>query len=263
VHKLGAAVSTANPGYGSSELAYQLKDCDATALITSTALLPTALKAIEECWSISPSRVFLMDGKTHKTQKTIEELIRIGRSSKKPLAPLKLAKGDSKRRLAFICYSSGTTGLPKGVMISHYNIIANVLQITLLFKNFDANKRDTTLCMLPLYHIYGKFLVDGLISGLVWVLHAELYIGNTLIVVPAFEFSSFLSYIQKYRMTKLFLVPPIVVRLVKDSLTRKYDLSSLEQITCGAAPLGSDPTIQMRSKFKGIIFKQGIFNPIA
>ena len=59
-------------------------------------------------------------------------------------------------------------------------------------------------------------------------------------------------------MTKLFLVPPVVVRLVKDELTRKYDLSSLEQITCGAAPLGSDTMASMRKKFKGIVFKQGI-----
>jgi len=262
VHKLGAALSTANPGYCSSELAYQLKDSDATALITSSALLPTALKAIEECPSISPNRVFVIDGKAHEKQKNIDQLIKNGRNIKEPLVPLKLSKGEAKKRLAFICYSSGTTGLPKGVMISHYNVIANVLQIALLFKDFDGAKRDITLCMLPLYHIYGMARdFATLISGLVWVLHAELYIGNTIIIVSAFEFSSLLSYIQKYRMTKLFLVPPVVVRLVKDSLTQKYDLSSLEQITCGAAPLGSDPTVQMRSKFKGIIFKQGNSSP--
>jgi len=60
-------------------------------------------------------------------------------------------------------------------------------------------------------------------------------------------------------MTKLFLVPPIIVRLVKESLTQKYDLSSLEQIICGAAPLGSDTMTMMRTKFKGIVVKQGKF----
>ena len=90
------------------------------------------------------------------------------------------------------------------------------------------------------------------------MLHAEIFLGNTLIIVPAFNFPSFLSYIQKYRMSKLFLVPPVVIRLVKDSLTSDYDLSSLEQITSGAAPLGSDTMALMHSKFKNIIFKQGI-----
>jgi acyl-CoA synthetase (AMP-forming)/AMP-acid ligase II len=85
-----------------------------------------------------------------------------------------------------------------------------------------------------------------------------MFVGNTLVVVPAFDFPSMLSYIQKYRMTKLFLVPPLVIRLVKDSLTEKYNLSSLEQIISGAAPLGGDTMALLRSKFKGIIFKQGI-----
>src|SRR6266496_726785 len=94
-------------------------------------------------------------------------------------------------------------------------------------------------------------------TGLVYVLHAELYLGNTCVIVPAFDFLKFLSYIQNYRMTKLFLVPPIIVRLVKDSITQKYDLSSLEQIICGAAPLGSDTMVMMRTKFQGIVVKQG------
>jgi 4-coumarate--CoA ligase len=91
----------------------------------------------------------------------------------------------------------------------------------------------------------------------VYVLHVEMFLGNTLIIISAFDFNAVLSYIQKYKMTKLYLVPPIVVRLVKDPATEKYDLSSMEQITCGAAPLGSDTMAMLRSKFKGIAFKQG------
>jgi len=87
-------------------------------------------------------------------------------------------------------------------------------------------------------------------------MHADLYIGNTCVIVPAFEFSSFLTYIQTYKMTKLYLVPPVIVRLVKDSLTESYNLSSLQQIISGAAPLGSDTMALLRSKFKNIIFKQ-------
>ena len=114
-HRLGAAVSPANPAYGPSELAYQLKDSGAIALVTSSALLSTALEAIKDLPAIQANRVYLIDGQTHKTQKTVEQLIRNGRKMK-ALTALKLAKGEAKRKLAFICYSSGTTGLPKGVM---------------------------------------------------------------------------------------------------------------------------------------------------
>jgi 4-coumarate--CoA ligase len=84
-----------------------------------------------------------------------------------------------------------------------------------------------------------------------------LYLGNTCVIVASFDFPTLLSDIQKYRMTKLFLVPPIVIKLAKDDLTTKFDLSSLEQITSGAAPLGRDTMGLLRSKFKGIIFTQG------
>ena len=156
---LGAAVSPANPGYGAAELAYQLKDSGATVLITSSSLLSTALKAIQDTPAIPVERLYLIDGDNHSSHKTVEQLIQLGQQVGTPLSPLKLKPGEGKTRLAFICYSSGTTGLPKGVMISHYNVMANVLQVTLLMKNFDDVKRDISLVLLPLYHIYGTFLL--------------------------------------------------------------------------------------------------------
>ena len=155
---LGGAVSPANPAYNASELGYQLKDSGSMALVTSSSLLPIALKAIQDAPAISPDRVYIIDEKHHKSHKTVEELIQQGNRFDIVLSPLKLKSGEGKTRMALICYSSGTTGLPKGVMISHYNMIANVLQTWLLQKEFDDKKRDITLALLPFYHIYGTFL---------------------------------------------------------------------------------------------------------
>lgn len=151
---LGGAVSPANPGYGATELEHQLKDSGAVALVTSSALLPTALKAIKDT-SIPSARVYILDEKHHSKHRTVEQLIQEGSKFDVVLPPLNLKKGDAKTRMALICYSSGTTGLPKGVMISHYNMIANILQIWLLQKEFDDKKRGITLGLLPFYHIYG------------------------------------------------------------------------------------------------------------
>ena len=92
------------------------------------------------------------------------------------------------------------------------------------------------------------------------VLFTEIFLGNACLILPSFDFPSFLSYVQKYKLTKLYLVPPVAIRLVKDSLTESYDLSSIEQVTSGAAPLGSDTLALLRAKFKGIVFKQGILH---
>jgi len=129
--------------------------------------------------------------------------------------------------LVALPYSSGTTGLPKGVMLTHYNLVANMCQMD----GLDYFHRDDTLlCVLPLFHIY----------GLVVVLNMGLHLGATIVTMPRFDLEQFLGLIQKYRVTLSHIVPPIVLKLAKDPSVEKYDLSSLKMIFSGAAPLGPE-----------------------
>ena len=129
--------------------------------------------------------------------------------------------------IAFLCYSSGTTGLPKGVMLSHRNIVANLHQIQPIEGNHLMWQRDKLAGLLPLYHIYG--LANNL--------HLPVFNGIPVVIHAKFGLPSFLESIQKHRITFVHTVPPIILLLAKDPLVSKYDLSSLRMINSAAAPL--------------------------
>ena len=131
---------------------------------------------------------------------------------------------NPREDLVALPYSSGTTGLPKGVMLTHYNLVANMCQMEGL-QYFTQN--DTLICVLPLFHIY----------GLVVVLNMGLYQGATIVTVPRFDLEPFLQVIQDYGVTLTHLVPPIVLLLSKNPVVDNYDLSKLKTIFSGAAPL--------------------------
>jgi len=136
---------------------------------------------------------------------------------------------DPRNDLVALPYSSGTTGLAKGVMLTHRNLVANMCQMD----GLDYfHQDDILLCVLPLFHIY----------GLVVVLNMGLHLGATIVMMPRFDLDQFLGLIQKYRVTLSHIVPPIVLKLAKDPVVDNYDLSSLKTIFSGAAPLGPELT---------------------
>lgn len=215
VAMLGGINTTVNPLYTAEEAAFQLKNSGAKFLVTSPQFVEKAREAAE------------LSG--------IEDLFAFGEAEgATPFDSLLQSDGDvpkieinPREDLVALPYSSGTTGLPKGVMLTHYNLIANLRQMDGLDYFHDD---DTLLCVLPLFHIY----------GLVVVLNMGLHLGATIVTMPRFDLEQFLSLIQKYRVTLSHIVPPIVLQLVRNPIVTDYDLSSLKMIFSGAAPLGAE-----------------------
>ncbi|KAK0119284.1 hypothetical protein ONS95_008131 [Cadophora gregata] len=132
--------------------------------------------------------------------------------------------------LAFLVYSSGTTGLPKGVMLTHRNIVANMLQAEVMDKGSSNWKDDSMISFLPMFHIYG-------IAALIFI---PLVRGVTMHIMQRFDLEQFLSSTQRLRVTIAYVVPPVVLLLAKHPLVNKYDLSSLTTMHSAAAPLTQD-----------------------
>jgi len=236
VASLGGIVSTANPLYTAGELAKQLKDCHPRFLVTAPPFLDKAKAAAADAGGIE--EIFLFGGEAAGARR-FDELLDA------PAAPPSVSINASED-LVVLPYSSGTTGLPKGVMLTHRNLVANLCQMN-GSAGFDAfQEHDRILAVLPLFHIY----------GMVVVLKLGLCNGATIVTMPRFDFEEFLATVQKYRITNLPIVPPIVLALVKSPLVDQYDLSSVRLVFSGAAPLGEAQASQLTKRI-GCHIRQG------
>lgn len=254
----GGIFTGANPTFVARELAHQLKDSGATYLLCSDVALETGVEAAKLAGLDPQERVFVFNSKIYdgETQginglKYWSELFASEEDARGFQWDDLTGPGQSDTTLA-LNYSSGTTGVPKGVEITHKNYISNTLQVehmsTLNLDHEARNARASWLCFLPLYHAYGQtFFVAGAFNR-----------GVPVYIMPKFDFLKFLEYTQRFRITDYQLVPPIAVLLAKHPAVKDYDLSSVENIGSGAAPLGRDVSLQIENRLgRGLNLKQG------
>ncbi|KAH7378246.1 hypothetical protein BKA66DRAFT_571676 [Pyrenochaeta sp. MPI-SDFR-AT-0127] len=221
----GGIVTPANPGYSADELAYQLKNSGAQALVTTKQFLETALKATKTV-GIPDDRIILLGAERDDTHR-VKHWTNIRKTSGALRYRRRRAKPED---LSFLAYSSGTTGLPKGVELTHRNIVADLLIIHGAVGNWYSSGKDKILGVLPFFHIYG-------LTGLI---HQTLHRGIEVVVMPAFDMKTFLRVVQEHKITFIYVAPPVIVRLSRDKMVDNYDLSSVKMITSGAAPLSKE-----------------------
>ena len=218
----GGVITTVNPTYGADEVAFQLRDAGATELVTVGMFAEVAKEAIA---GTEISEVITIDGVAGTT--ALDSIFG---------DPIQQSPVNPVDDVVVLPYSSGTTGLPKGVMLTHHNLVANICQCDhAIVYQPDG---EVALAFLPFFHIYGmQVLMNGLLAN-----------GVTVVTLPRFDLDQALSLVQAHRITRFFAVPPVVLALAKHPAVDSYDLSSLVQVLSGAAPLGAEIAMEAEKR---------------
>ncbi len=215
--RAGATITTINSLYTADEIAHQLADAAAEWLFTISALLPAAREAAEQA-GIPADRLVVLDGAPGHP--SLVDLLAAGATAPSVII-------DPATHVAVLPFSSGTTGRPKGVMLSHRNLVANVEQSRGLLK---VGSDDRVLALLPFFHIYGMTVL----------LNLAFRQRARLVTMAKFDLAEFLRIVQERRCSYLFIAPPLAVALAKHPMVDEYDLSSVHTTLSGAAPLDGE-----------------------
>lgn len=234
----GAAASPVNALATPTDLAHQLRDAGARILFSAPGQLECARAAAAEPGVRITEIVVLGDappGRGPVPETGLAELL----AAHHPV-PWVAVDGDD---LAALPYSSGTTGLPKGVQLTHRNLVVNVLQMQPLL---TVRPGSRLLTAVPLFHIYG---LTGIMNG---ALHGR----GAVVTLPRFDLPAFLGAIAEHHVDHVFIAPPVALALAHHPLVDEYDLSSVEIIMSAAAPL--DAALARRVEERtGAILVQG------
>ena len=223
VASVGGKCTTVNPLYTAGELAHQLKDSGARMLVTVPPFLDVAREAAEAAGVEDVFVVGEAEGATPLTEL-------LGDPAEAPEVKI-----DPATDLAVLPYSSGTTGLPKGVMLTHRNLVANLVQVQDKFPVLDD---DTLVGVLPFFHIYGMTVI----------MNQGLWQGATIVTMPRFDLEQFLGLIEEHGVTAAYVVPPIALALAKHPAVEGRDFSAVRTVMSGAAPLGSELSDQVAAR---------------
>jgi PAS domain S-box-containing protein len=226
----GGTVTSINPLFNAMELAHQLRDSRARVLVAAPQFAPAAADAAR---STGVRDVFVFG-----EAPGVEPFTSLSASGRKP----EPAGVDPREDVAALLYSGATTGLPKGVMLTHFNLVADLVQMQAVER---MAAEEVVMGVVPFYHIYGFNVV----------LNLTLHAGATLVVLPRFNVEEFLRAMQDHSVTTAFLVPPIVRTLARHPLVERYDLTSLRYIMSAAAPLPEE-TARACTARMGCVIKQ-------
>jgi long-chain acyl-CoA synthetase len=220
IARLGAVSSPMNPSYKEREVAYQLADAQAVAVVVQHDLLPIVRTARGEVPRLK--HVITVGPGTPVESDTVRFVDLIGGAATTPVSGVEVAGDD----LLVLPYSSGTTGLPKGVLLSHDVFLRNNVQFNSAIRATDA---DTFLVFLPFYHIYGLMLMGGAVHG-----------GVRMIVMERFDLAECCRLIVDMRVSIVFVVPPVLLALANRPDVGAMDWSHVRMVMVGAAPVAPE-----------------------
>ncbi|OAL45121.1 acetyl-CoA synthetase-like protein [Pyrenochaeta sp. DS3sAY3a] len=225
--------------YTVDELVSQLESSKAKALVTNVACLEVACKAASKV-GLPFDRILLVGDADAKGNFQLFSNLR-GTSTSTARAVI-----NPKEDLAFLVYSSGTTGLPKGVMLTHENIVANTLQNHSAEPDVVDWRRDRSLGFLPLYHIY----------GIAVLMNSAIHRGVATYIMQGFELGKYCKTVEQEKITVAYVVPPVALALAKSPLVDQYNLRSLRMVHSSAAPTPKEVIVAINHRL-GVPVKQG------
>lgn len=236
---IGVVVSPMNPSYKEREVCYQLRNSEAQAILVQKELVPILKLALaQEEFPQLKHIVVTGDSVPETLPNALAYATLLRNSSPRKPPHVEISSDD----LLALPYSSGTTGLPKGTMLTHRNLVSNNLQFT---NAIGINRNDVALLFLPFYHIYGVMLTGSMLAS-----------GGTQVIMERFDLLQSLELCEKHQVSIYFAVPPIIIGLANAPVDLSK-MSTVKYIFSGAAPLSLDPTRRLQEKIPNTIIVQG------